>query len=61
MRLTTQRNGQHHITIPDRGPLRAGTLASVLFKTTLLKVRVPPPFLLKPLGGIGRSKPPSIA
>jgi predicted RNA binding protein YcfA (HicA-like mRNA interferase family) len=30
MRLTTQRNGQHHITIPDRDPLRAGTLAGVL-------------------------------
>ena len=30
MRLTTQRSGQHHITIPDHDPLRAGTLAGVL-------------------------------
>jgi predicted RNA binding protein YcfA (HicA-like mRNA interferase family) len=29
MRLT-QRSGRHHITIPDRDPLRAGTLAGVL-------------------------------
>jgi predicted RNA binding protein YcfA (HicA-like mRNA interferase family) len=30
MRLMTQRNGQHHITIPDHDPLRAGTLTAVL-------------------------------
>ena len=30
MRLTTQRSGQHHITIPDHDPLWAGTLAGVL-------------------------------
>jgi len=28
--LTTQRNGEHHITIPLHDPLRVGTLASVL-------------------------------
>ncbi|MGH6905636.1 MAG: type II toxin-antitoxin system HicA family toxin [Geminicoccaceae bacterium] len=30
IRLTTQRNGEHHITIPDHDPLRVGTLAGVL-------------------------------
>jgi hypothetical protein len=29
MRLTTQRNEEHHITIPLHDPLRVGTLASV--------------------------------
>jgi hypothetical protein len=28
--LTTQQHGEHHITIPDHTPLRAGTLAAVL-------------------------------
>jgi predicted RNA binding protein YcfA (HicA-like mRNA interferase family) len=30
IRLTTQRNGEHHVTIPDHDPIRVGTLASVL-------------------------------
>jgi predicted RNA binding protein YcfA (HicA-like mRNA interferase family) len=30
MRLTTQRNGEHHITIPDHDPIRIGTLAAIL-------------------------------
>jgi predicted RNA binding protein YcfA (HicA-like mRNA interferase family) len=30
MRLTTQRGGQHHITVPDHNPLRVGTLAAIL-------------------------------
>jgi predicted RNA binding protein YcfA (HicA-like mRNA interferase family) len=30
MRLTTIQNGQHHITIPNHSPLRAGTLSSIL-------------------------------
>ena len=30
MRLTTQRGGEHHITIPDHSPLRIGTLAAIL-------------------------------
>ena len=30
VRLTTQRNGEHHITIPLHDPLRAGTLAAIL-------------------------------
>jgi predicted RNA binding protein YcfA (HicA-like mRNA interferase family) len=30
IRLTTQRNGEHHVTIPDHDPMRVGTLASVL-------------------------------
>lgn len=40
IRLTTQKNGIHHITIPDHKPLRIGTLSSILnsvashFKTT---------------------------
>jgi predicted RNA binding protein YcfA (HicA-like mRNA interferase family) len=30
IRLTTQVNGEHHITIPDTEALRAGTLGSIL-------------------------------
>lgn len=30
LRLTTERNGTHHITIPRHDSLRVGTLASVL-------------------------------
>jgi hypothetical protein len=30
MRLTIQRNGEHHVTIPDHDYLRVGTLGSIL-------------------------------
>ena len=30
MRLTTQRGGEHHVTIPDHASLRIGTLGSIL-------------------------------
>ncbi len=30
IRLTTQENGQHHITIPAHDPLKIGTLNSIL-------------------------------
>lgn len=30
IRLTTQREGEHHVTIPDHNPLKVGTLAGVL-------------------------------
>jgi predicted RNA binding protein YcfA (HicA-like mRNA interferase family) len=30
IRLTTQRGGEHHITIPDHDPLRVGTLGALL-------------------------------
>ena len=30
MRLTTQREGEHHVTIPDHTSLRIGTLAGIL-------------------------------
>jgi len=30
IRLTTQRGGEHHITIPDHDPLRIGTLGGIL-------------------------------
>ena len=30
LRLTTQVNGQHHLTIPDHPSLRVGTLAAIL-------------------------------
>ncbi|GMV94683.1 MAG: hypothetical protein AMXMBFR82_44610 [Candidatus Hydrogenedentota bacterium] len=30
MRLTTQREGEHHVTIPNHNPLRVGTLSSIL-------------------------------
>jgi len=30
MRLTTEEEGQHHVTIPRHKPLRVGTLAGIL-------------------------------
>ena len=30
IRLTTQRQGEHHVTIPDHDPLRIGTLGGLL-------------------------------
>ena len=30
IRLTTQRNGEHHVTIPDHDAIRVGTLAGIL-------------------------------
>ena len=30
IRLTTMRNGEHHITIPAHDPLKVGTLAAIL-------------------------------
>jgi predicted RNA binding protein YcfA (HicA-like mRNA interferase family) len=30
MRLTTQENGEHHITIPYHSPLKVGTLNAIL-------------------------------
>jgi predicted RNA binding protein YcfA (HicA-like mRNA interferase family) len=30
IRLTTQRNGEHHITIPRHDPLKVGTFSAIL-------------------------------
>ena len=30
IRLSTDQNGQHHITIPQHDPLKIGTLAAIL-------------------------------
>ncbi len=30
MRLTTQRGGEHHLTIPAHEPIRVGTLSAIL-------------------------------
>ncbi len=30
IRLTTHKNGQHHITIPNHNPIKLGTLNSIL-------------------------------
>ncbi len=30
IRLTTQQNGQHHITIPNHNPIKIGTLSAIL-------------------------------
>lgn len=30
MRLTTLRNGQHHVTVPDHKPLKTGTLSGIV-------------------------------
>jgi len=37
IRLTTDRNGQHHVTVPDHDAVKIGTLADIL------KGRRPPP------------------
>ncbi len=30
IRLSTEQNGQHHITVPHHDPLKIGTLASII-------------------------------
>lgn len=30
MRLTTQRNGQHHVTVPAHDPIKLGTLRAIV-------------------------------
>ena len=35
MRLTTQRGGEHHLTIPAHNPLRIGTLNAILMPPVL--------------------------
>ncbi|MBS9385834.1 MAG: type II toxin-antitoxin system HicA family toxin [Dolichospermum sp. BR01] len=30
IRLTTQENGKHHITIPNHSPIKIGTLSAIL-------------------------------
>jgi predicted RNA binding protein YcfA (HicA-like mRNA interferase family) len=30
IRLTTQQNGQHHLTIPNHDPIKIGTLQAIL-------------------------------
>lgn len=30
VRLTTNENGEHHVTVPNHDPLRVGTLSAVL-------------------------------
>jgi len=30
IRLTTERGGQHHITVPNHNPIKLGTLAGIL-------------------------------
>ncbi len=35
IRLTTQQNGEHHLTIPRHDPLRVGTLAALLSETAV--------------------------
>ena len=30
VRLTTETNGEHYVTIPDHSPLRVGTLAHII-------------------------------
>ncbi len=30
IRLTTQQNGQHHVTIPNHNPVKIGTLSAIL-------------------------------
>ena len=30
LRLTTQKNGEHHITVPNHSPIKLGTLNAIL-------------------------------
>jgi predicted RNA binding protein YcfA (HicA-like mRNA interferase family) len=30
IRLTTEQNGTHHVTVPDHQPIKLGTLAAIL-------------------------------
>jgi predicted RNA binding protein YcfA (HicA-like mRNA interferase family) len=30
LRMTTEQNGQHHITIPNHDPLKIGTLSAII-------------------------------
>jgi len=30
LRLTTERQGEHHVTVPNHSPLKVGTLAGIL-------------------------------
>jgi predicted RNA binding protein YcfA (HicA-like mRNA interferase family) len=30
LRLTTQQNGEHHVTVPRHNPMRVGTLGGIL-------------------------------
>jgi predicted RNA binding protein YcfA (HicA-like mRNA interferase family) len=30
VRLTTERGGQHHVTVPNHSPIKLGTLAGIL-------------------------------
>lgn len=30
IRITTQKNGEHHVTIPNHSPLKIGTLSAIL-------------------------------
>jgi predicted RNA binding protein YcfA (HicA-like mRNA interferase family) len=30
VRLTSQRNGQHHVTVPNHTPIKLGTLTGIL-------------------------------
>jgi predicted RNA binding protein YcfA (HicA-like mRNA interferase family) len=30
IRLTTEQNGQHHITIPNHNPIKLGTLSAII-------------------------------
>ncbi len=30
IRITTQQNGEHHITIPNHDPIKLGTLSSII-------------------------------
>jgi predicted RNA binding protein YcfA (HicA-like mRNA interferase family) len=35
LRLTTQLNGEHHLTIPNHSPIKIGTLSSILAEVAI--------------------------
>ena len=40
IRLTTERNGQHHVTVPDHKPIKTGTLLRGILKPVALHHRL---------------------
>ncbi len=48
IRLTTQREGEHHITIPNHSPLKTGTLNAIL-KSVASHLKISRDNLLKQL------------
>lgn len=49
IRLTTEQNGQHHVTVPNHDPIKLGTLTGIL-KAVAAHHKLPLPELIGKLG-----------